>query len=276
MLFDKEAIETLRVNIFKSFDINQEEFYKLFKMINKKMSQSNEFLSSIKDQKFYYKNVRMYSKYKSSTFIISKNNEDIYNLTYDTNAFLGKKNKEIEKIILTKEILKSTKDILFNCEYEEKIGTSSFYLDCNGMKVFFKNSKMHIKFSTSINNQIVKALNISTEINGNKTKLNYSVFTQSMQSILEKIITLSLDKYKEDIIETCQEMYELKKIKSKILKNFSSEERMKANEIFSTYGFSYNRKNKKDTIKEIQEIIMLTLDVKRNVRLGKLDKIKNN
>lgn len=278
MFFTKEKIEELEQSeLFSSVNINKLEMNILFKKINKMLKNTDDFLSNIEEQKFNYKNTRLVCKYKSSLFAISKNNEYLmeYILPEHINILKDMKSFTIKKWFAAGNTATNNFDI--SSEIEEYLSRSDFSLDCSGMKLFFsKGGKLSVNFNTSIINQIDKSIYFDKTTRNKKERDNFINFRNIFSSILKISITEELNKYKEKIQLTCQEMFELKKVKSKILKNFSSEERTRANEIFSNYEFSYNRKNKKDTIKEIQDLIMLSSDSKRNVRLGKLDKITND
>lgn len=278
MIFTKEKIEELeKSELFKLGNINKSEINILFKKINKIFKNTDEFLANIEDQKFNYRNTRLVCKYKSSLFAISKNHEQgkDYILPEHINILKDMKSFTIKKWFEAGNTVTNNFDI--SSEIEEYLSRSDFSLDCSGMKLFFsKGGKLSITFSTAIINQIDKSIEFDKTTRNKKERDDFINFKNVFSAILKINITEELNKYKEKIQLTCQEMYELKKIKSKILRSFNSEERTKANEIFSNYDFSYNRKNKKDTIKEIQDLIMLTSDSKRNVRLGKLDKITND
>lgn len=269
MIFTDKKIKELKEHkTLQVLKYDEELLVGLFKTINDKFKGLKDFISNIEDMRF----VLVFNKAQV------KNGARVYSLKESSS--------EIDADLLVKdesEYLSRIKNKrkIENVQRSNSAKKSEFELDCDDfVNVFYLNKTLTLDFSDAMSNQIYDVFTPSKPENQKNIlapeqrvdTVDFLRLTKIFEFLLRKEICSQVENYSDSIQKTCKEINNIRKLKQVMVKSIETEKRKEVNEIFLNYDFVYSKKNKKENIKEIQDLLTLQLDLVRSVNLRNIEK----
>lgn len=269
MIFTEKKIKELKEHkTLQVLKYDEELLIGLFKTINDKFKGLKDFISNIEDMRF----VMVFNKAQV------KNGSKVYSLkesSSETDAdLLVKDESEYLSRIKNKRKIE-------NVQRSNSAKKSDFELDCDDfVNIFYLNKIFTLDFSDSFGNQIYDVFTPSRPENQKNFSdpeqrvqtVDFLRLTKLFEFLLRREVCDQIEKYSDSIEKTCKEINNIRKLKQVMVKSIETEKRKEVNEIFLNYDFVYSKKNKKESIKEIQDLLTLQLDLVRKVNVRHIEK----
>lgn len=269
MIFTDKKIKELKEHkTLQVLKYDEELLIGVFKTINDKFKGLKEFVSNIEDMRFVLVFNKAQVKNGSSFYSLKESSSEI-----DADLLVKDESEYLSRI--------KNKRKIENVQRSNSAKKSEFTLDCDEfVNIFYLNKKFTLDFSEQLSDQIYDVFTPSQpqnqkhilDANQRVDTVDFLRLTKLFEFLLRKEVCSQVEKFSDSIEKTCKEINNIRKLKQVMVKSIETEKRKEVNEIFLNYDFVYSKKNKKENIKEIQDLLTLQLDLVRSVNLRNIEK----